>query len=155
MVSALADSAEGRVKERELTGTEPPPTSPGNDIRKGFVYERVPHVTLKSIANNPEIKEGMSRKEIDAAIARHAETELLYDRPYEDRKRIRVAGRFTVESLSPHRAATFSVGAEQAGGKDVDAYLKTILDNLLRRACRTAGATSGWSSPRWPPIRGS
>ncbi len=37
------------------------------DIRKGFVYKRIPHVTLKSIANNPDIKEGMTRAEIDAA----------------------------------------------------------------------------------------
>ncbi len=41
--------------------------------------------------------------EIDASIARHADIELLYDRPYEDRKIVRVAGPFTVESLSPHR----------------------------------------------------
>ncbi|MEW5993826.1 MAG: site-specific DNA-methyltransferase, partial [Candidatus Zixiibacteriota bacterium] len=73
------------------------------DIKKGVVYKRVPHVTLKSIANNPDIREGMTREEIDAAIARHAETELLYDQPYEDNKRIRVSGPFTVESLSPHR----------------------------------------------------
>ena len=45
----------------------------------------------------------MSRAEIDAAIAKHADTELLYDQPYEDNKRIRVTGPFTVESLSPHR----------------------------------------------------
>jgi len=42
-------------------------------------------------------------KEIDDSIARHADTELLYDQPYEDNKRIRVTGPFTVESLSPHR----------------------------------------------------
>ncbi len=77
--------------------------TPNNDIKKGFVYKRVPHVTLKSIANNPDIKEGMSRAEIDAAIARHADTELLYDQPYEDPKKIRVTGPFTVESLSPYR----------------------------------------------------
>ena len=47
----------------------------------------MPHVTLKSIANNPDIHEGMTREEIDAAIARHADTELLYDQPYEDNKR--------------------------------------------------------------------
>ncbi|WBB53307.1 site-specific DNA-methyltransferase [Verrucosispora sp. WMMD573] len=139
----LADSIEGRAKERELSGSEVAPTPPGNDIRKGFVYERVPHVTLKSIANNPDIKEGMSRKEIDAAIARHAETELLYDRPYEDKKRIRVAGRFTVESLSPHRPASFSVGEEQANGTDVNAYVKTILDNLAK-----AGVQNGWRNER-------
>ncbi len=63
----------------------------------------MPHVTLKSIAQNPDIHEGMSREEIDAAIARHAETEMLFDRPYEDRKIVRVTGPFTVESLSPHR----------------------------------------------------
>jgi len=63
----------------------------------------VPHITLKSIANNPDIKEGMSREEIDAAIAKHADTEILYDQPCDDKKRIRVSGPFTVESLSPHR----------------------------------------------------
>ena len=45
----------------------------------------------------------MSREEIDAAIARHSEQELLFDQPYEDRKIVRVCGPFTVESLSPHR----------------------------------------------------
>ena len=43
------------------------------------------------------------QKEIDASIARRADTEFLYDQPYEEPKRIRVAGPFTVESLSPHR----------------------------------------------------
>jgi len=45
----------------------------------------------------------MTRAEIDAAIAKHAETEILFDRPYSDNKTARVAGPFTVESLSPHR----------------------------------------------------
>jgi integrase len=53
----LADSPEGRKKEAELTGVAPPadalPTQ--GDIRRGFVYRRVPHVTLKSIANNTDI----------------------------------------------------------------------------------------------------
>ncbi len=99
----LADSAEGVAKESEITEQLPSRLKTEGDIRKGLVYRRVPHVTLKSIANNPDIKEGMSRQEIDAVIARHAEIELLYDRPYEDSKRIRVTGPFTVESLSPHR----------------------------------------------------
>jgi adenine-specific DNA-methyltransferase len=81
----------------------PPAYKTEEDIKKGFVYRRVPHITLKSIANNPDIEEGMSREKIDAAIARHADTEILYDQPYEDNKRIRVTGPFTVESLSPHR----------------------------------------------------
>ncbi len=99
----LADSSEGNAKGAELSGKTPPSYKTEADIKKGFVYKRVPHITLKSIANNPEIKEGMTREEIDAAIARHAETEILYDQPYEDNKRIRVTGPFTMESLSPHR----------------------------------------------------
>ena len=98
----MADSPEGQREEAKLSG-QPPLMQTQGDIRKGFVYERVPHVTLKSIAQNPDIREGMSRAEIDAAIARHADTELLYDRPRQDTKVVRVAGPFTVESLSPHR----------------------------------------------------
>ncbi len=101
----LADSPAGVSKEHELTKTVPPSQGPPttNDVSRGFVYERVPHVTLKPIANNPDIREGMTRQDIDAAIARHADTEVLYDRPYEDKNVVRVAGPFTVESLSPHR----------------------------------------------------
>lgn len=44
------------------------------------------------------------QKEIDASIAARAEVEYLYDKPYIDTSRVRVAGPFTVESLSPHRA---------------------------------------------------
>ena len=113
----LADSPEGRKKEAETLasgGRQPPDAAPNQgadaprspeqrDIRRGFVYKRVPHVTLKSIANNPDITEGMTREEIDAAIRKHAETEILYDQPYEDKGVVRVTGPFTVESLSPHR----------------------------------------------------
>ncbi len=169
----LADSVEGRKKEAEIGSgdfsrlwdgeektTEVVTTS---DIKRGFVYERVPHVTLKSIANNEEIDEIHARyqeqleplcleinklakkkweeweiprsddvvptsvgdkerlksllqkywelrrlrqKEIDASIARRADTEFLYDKPYQDNKRVRVSGPFTVESLSPHRVLT-------------------------------------------------
>ena len=43
------------------------------------------------------------QKKIDESIAKNADVEYLYDRPYEDKSRVRVAGPFTVESLSPHR----------------------------------------------------
>ena len=66
----LADSPEGIKKETELTGRTPPDYKTGGDIKKGFVYKRVPHVTLTSIATTQEIQEGMSRKEKDNAIAR-------------------------------------------------------------------------------------
>lgn len=68
-------------------------------VGSGFVYKSVAHVTLKSIANNPEIKEGMTRTEIDAAIARYAEQETLYDQPDPDRSKARVTGPFTVEAV--------------------------------------------------------
>jgi adenine-specific DNA-methyltransferase len=151
----LADSPEGQRKEAEVTGTPPKDTATHNDIRQGFIYERVPHITLRSIANNAEIDVIWERsqaaleplrdrlnaaldqswkewefpcqaapdwpaeasklhaewwaariarqKEIDASIAAKAEFEYLYDKPYPDPSRIRVAGPFTVESLSPHR----------------------------------------------------
>ena len=112
-----------------------------SDIRQGFVYKRVPHVTLKSIANNPEIKEGMTRKEIDAAIARHAESETLFDQPYEDKKTVRVSGPFTVESLSPHRTISVEEKKQRSEvGKNgwkmkvigPDSFATTILDNLRK-----------------------
>ena len=112
-----------------------------SDIRQGFDYERVQHITLKSIANNPDIKEGMSRAEIDAAIKRHAEFETLYDKPREDKGKVRVTGPFTVESLSPHRSLTFardvepeareSISEEEAatGGPNFE---QSILENLAK-----------------------
>ncbi len=104
----LADSPEGRSKEQALTGQPLPISESRGDIRQGFVYERVQHITLKSIANNPDIRDGMSRDEIDVAIKRHADFELLYDKPYEDKHKVRVTGPFTVESLSPHRSIAFA-----------------------------------------------
>ncbi|MCA3386456.1 MAG: site-specific DNA-methyltransferase [Roseomonas sp.] len=151
----LADSREGQRKEGEVTRSAPKTTPTTGRLRQGFVYERVPHITLKSIANNAEIdviweqaqtvleplratlntaltktwqeweipreagkdwpaeaKKAHAawwqariarQKEIDASIAARADVEYLYDKPYEDKSRIRVAGPFTVESLSPHR----------------------------------------------------
>jgi adenine-specific DNA-methyltransferase len=132
----MADTPEGQRKEADLTGQMPIESTAG-DIRKGFVYERVPHVTLKSIAQNPDIHEGMTRAEIDAAIAKHAETEILFDRPYSDNKTVRVAGPFTVESLSPHRVV--ADGPEDlvnppAPVEESGRFVETILANL-----RTSG----------------
>lgn len=132
----LADSADGIRKEAEITGKVPPDHPTDGDVRKGFVNKRVPHVTLKSIANNPDIREGMTREQIDAAIAKHAETEILYDKPYEDPKRIRVTGPFTVESLSPHRVLSTDEdrpATESVGQRDTVVKFETmILDNLLK-----------------------
>jgi adenine-specific DNA-methyltransferase len=151
----LLDSRDGQIKEAEVTCTALSSQPVRGNILHGFVYERVPHITLKSIANNAEIdviwdkwqaeleplREPLNtalmkqwqeweiprqadatwsdaakklhadwwqarinrQKEIDASIAAKAEFEFLYDKPYENKKAVRVAGPFTVESLSPHR----------------------------------------------------
>ena len=153
----LADSPEGRRKDSELYAQPLPPAETAGDIRHGFVYERVQHITLKSIANNPDIVEGMSRQAIDAAIRRHAEFELLYDKPCEDPKKVRVAGPFTVESLSPHRSLAFAGSAvDGTGARNTDAaalssepsngdasFEQTILANL-----RSAGIQNGRRNER-------
>lgn len=54
--------------------------------------------------------------EMDASIARRADTEILYDQPYEDAKRLRVTGPFTVESLSPHRTISVKRKKDLADG---------------------------------------
>ena len=151
----LSDSVEGTAKEAEIARVEAANGPAYGDIRQGFVYERVPHIQLRDIANNAEIdviwerfqdaleplrsqlnatlgevweeweipseaEDGWSaearalhvqwweqriarQREIDASIAAKADFEYLYDKPYEDRRKERVAGPFTVESLSPHR----------------------------------------------------
>ena len=151
----LADSPEGQVKQAEVERRAAVESPTYGNVRQGFVYERVPHITLRAIANNTEIdviwedaqqkleplREELNRvlgesweeweiprdadetwpeeavrlhaqwweqciarqKEIDASIAANADYEYLYDKPYEDRGKVRVAGPFTVESISPHR----------------------------------------------------
>ena len=51
----LSDSRDGQLKEAEIASRAPADTPTYNNIWQGFVYERVPHITLKSIANNAEI----------------------------------------------------------------------------------------------------
>ena len=72
---------------------------PDEDIGSGFNYKTVPHIMLRSIVNNPDIKEGMSQKQIDAAIARHSPQEILYDQPLVDKGKKRVTGPFSVEAV--------------------------------------------------------
>jgi adenine-specific DNA-methyltransferase len=157
----LADSPEGRKKEAELTGVPLADLPTERDIRRGFVYKRVPHVTLKSIANNPDIKEDMTREQIDAAIRRHAETETLYDQPYEDKNVIRVSGPFTVESLSPHRV--FPAGANGAGEQGASAphdadsswdFVNRILNNLLKAGVQNTKRKERLEFDRLDPYAG-
>jgi adenine-specific DNA-methyltransferase len=222
----LADSRDGKRKEMEIVGrvsdsvtrqsepqtsgyaalTRPTGAAQGN-LRHGFVYERVPHITLKSIANNTEIdviwdkwqgkleplrdalndelhRAGHARRKdgghrppyeewqiprdadaqwpdaakkhhadwwqariarqsaIDASIAAKAEFEYLYDKPFDDKKKVRVAGPFTVESLSPHRVLAVDENDElidraaqpEAGYGEERDFVQMILENL-----KTAG----------------
>ncbi len=72
---------------------------PKEGVASGLKCKTVPHITLKSIANNPEIREGLTRNQIDAAIRKYADQETLYDQPYIDKKKTRVTGPFTVEAV--------------------------------------------------------
>ena len=156
----LADSSEGIKKESELTGKIPPEYKTGDDIRKGFVYKRVPHITLKSIANNADIEEGMTREQINAAIARHADTEVLYDQPYKDNKCVRVCGPFSVESLSPHRVLSTSdenqdgTASEQNGRKQQD-FSTMILENLKKAGVQNTRKSERLSFDRLDPYAGA
>jgi adenine-specific DNA-methyltransferase len=101
------------------------------DVKHGFNCRTVPHVTLKAIAQNPDIRAEMSRDQIDQAIARHAEQETLYDQPREDRKKVRVTGPFTVESLSPHRTLEPADTTEDVAESGIE-FVPTILENLRK-----------------------
>jgi adenine-specific DNA-methyltransferase len=265
----LKDSEEGQKKEAEVTRSAPATHATYNDIRHGFVYARVPHITLKSIANNteidtiweamqPAVEEALAalntalaghpvpfevqtggrkgqvidftargevelpsgemapangfmewevpreapggtddiptqyrrdtdapkwpdaahqalarfweariarQREIDASIAAKADHEYLYDKPYEDKKRIRVAGPFTVESLSPHRTQAVNEygeiidehdgakGGRERGAKEADNYREAILENLSKAGVQQSGredAISFNSLTPWP-----
>ncbi len=211
----LADSAEGMMKEAEITGQVPPASlaKNENDIKKGFVYKRVPHITLKSIANNEEIdaihtkwqerlepirkklnkllkqsweewqiprelpnekpqseirnlhSEWWSlrrerQKEIDDAIAKRADTELLYDQPYEDNKRIRVSGPFTAESLSPHRVLSTEeerpASEVQAQKEPSNGQFETmIIDNLKKAGVQNTRKNERLKFDRLEPFAGT
>ena len=242
----LADSPEGLAKGAEITHRAMSEKPTYLNIRQGFVYERVPHITLRDIANDAEIdviyeefqqelepiraelnqmldnsweeweiprepgdpwpegavvawhrlrdgsndgektellrilnreldrsytlddfpeqprdpwepvatelherwwKQRIARqKEIDASIAAKAEFEYLYDKPYEDRRKVRVAGPFTVESITPHRV----LGVDENGdvidgiaepkngyGAGYD-FAEVILENLRRSSVQQA-----------------
>jgi adenine-specific DNA-methyltransferase len=132
----LADSPEGRVKEAELVGSDDSGQSTTGDIRMGFVNNRARRITLRSIATNPDIVEGMDGESIMAAIDRFAETEVLFDRPFEDPKRVRVSGPFTAESLSPHRSVSFREygddGAVRLESEETAEFSSMILENLRK-----------------------
>jgi len=102
----------------------------------------------------------MTRQELDAAIARHAESETLYDQPYEDNKRVRVCGPFSVESLSPHRmlstADDYQDGpvTEQEAQKEQD-FATMILDNLKKAGVQNTRKDERLTFDRLDPYAGA
>src|SRR5450759_2127523 len=155
----LADSPEGLKKETELTGIKPPTYDTAGDIRKGFVFKRVPHVTLGAIANNPEIKEGMTREQVETTIARNADSELLYDQPMIDNKIVRVCGPFSVESLSPHRVLSTAdddmngTVSEQEAQKQQD-FVTTIIENMAKAGVQNTRRKERLKFDRLEPYAG-
>lgn len=155
----LADSHEGFQKEQEVQGRVLEKTDFSNDVRKGFVYRRVPHVTLKSIAQNPDITDGMTKSAIKAAIDKWSEQEVLLDSPFEDGKRIRVSGPFSVESLSPHRVLAFadsdsSGSVSQREAQEQLDFVSMILDNLKKSGVQNTIKNERLSFMRIEPYAG-
>ena len=194
----LADSKDGQLKEAELSRRTPSEMPAYGNVRRGFVYERVPHITLRDIARNTEIddiwdaaqteleplREELNgtlgttweeweipreadeswpeeaatlhalwwerriarQQEIDASIAARADFEYLYDKPYEDRNKVRVAGPFTVESISPHRVLGVDengdvidhIAEPNSGYNTGYDFGQVILDNLKRSGVQQA-----------------
>ncbi len=199
----LADSRDGQLKEAEVARSTPSSQPARGNVRHGFVYERVPHIMLSSVAKNAEIdviwdtwqetleplrerlntalkktwkeweipREADSQwpdaakklhaewwqariarqQEIDKSIAAKAEFEYLYDKPYEDKKKVRVAGPFTVESLSPHRVLGVDEndelidGVRERGGEFAakQTFPQMVLENL-----KTAGVQQAHKEDR-------
>lgn len=197
----LRDTPEGVREEAKLRRVPPPEERLAEvsrrgrkpDIRQGFVYERIPHIMLSSIASNAEIdviwadfqarleplREALNtaigqswqewdiprdvgkdwpaaardahsawwdqrikrQKEIDASIAAKADYEYLYDKPIPDPSKVRVAGPFTVESLSPHRVLAvdhddelIDTAADRPEPQEAQDFTTMVLENL-----RTSG----------------
>ena len=94
---------------------------PAEGVGSGFSYKTVPHITLRSIANNPDIRAGMTRAEIDAAIARQAPQETLYDQPLVDRRKQRVSGPFSVEAVPAPTVAPLEQFSEEGDAENYSA----------------------------------
>ena len=190
----LADSQEGQRKQADITHTAPSDSPTYGNLRQGFVYERIPHITLGAIANNAEVdviwrrfqqtleplrkelnrrigktweeweiprdahetwpeetqmihsdwwEQCMTRQnQIDAAIAAKASYEYLYDKPYEDGRKVRVAGPFTVESISPHRMLAVDENDEYidtAAHANLDHIEKQDFDAMILEHLKTSG----------------
>jgi len=100
----------------------------------------------------------LRQAEIDASIARHSESEILYDRPYEDNSRLRVTGPFTVESLSPHRVLSMDAvlsASEEAGRQaEVTDFATMVIENLKVAGVQNTRKQERLSFDRLEPYAG-
>ncbi|MBD5291984.1 MAG: site-specific DNA-methyltransferase [Bacteroides sp.] len=97
------------------------------NIRQGFVYKTVPHITLKSLANDLE-----------------PEVETLYDQPLEDKKRIRVSGPFTVDTLQSYNV----VSPESVDERPNEAEENRLFQDRIFSHLQTSGIRNGDKSQR-------
>ena len=117
---------------------------PDEGVGSGFKYKTAPHITLGSIANNPDIKEGMTQAEIDEAIAQHSPQETLYDQPLVDTGKKRVTGPFSVEAVPAPAVKPLDDTGDQDGAAADDSVARSgeskrqadWRDQLLRAGIR-------------------
>lgn len=102
--------------------SEKPANEQEGDIRQGFVYDEVPHITLKSLANDEP-----------------PSTETLYDKPFEDKKKLRVSGPFTVETLQNFEPISpAEMGKLEQDNEENEAFEARVFEHL-----RSAGVKNG------------
>ena len=188
----LVDSREGQLKVAQINDKAPSEKPVNGDLRQGFVYQRVPNISLKTLVNHSEVdviwgrsnsllqpllvklnesvNQNMSewqlpdisppewdlkatrlhkeitdliktrQTEIDESIQLHSDYDYLFDKPYEDLNTARVAGPFTVESISPHRIMGVNSNDELIDSQKLlrdaegNEFIQMIMDNL-----KTAG----------------
>jgi adenine-specific DNA-methyltransferase len=91
------------------------------------------------------------QQQIDASIAAKAEFEYLYDKPYVDNRKVRVAGPFTVESVSPHRALDVDENGDLidgVAGRDPEEEAKQTFPQMILENLRTAGVQQAHKDDR-------
>jgi adenine-specific DNA-methyltransferase len=136
----LLDSHDGRLEDARLSGfsiaSDAPP--PAGDLKKGFVYERVRHLSREDITNNTLIAANLMPGDVERTILASAPKEYLVDRPLVDKSAVRVAGPFTVESLAPGEAQPLDAYRDGTAKVEQADFVEIMLDNI-----KTSGISNG------------
>ncbi len=119
-VDVVSETKNDKIKK---TITEKKELECNSDVRLGFVYEEVPHITLKSLANNePPV------------------TESLFDKPSIDKKKIRMSGPFTVETLQNFEPVS---PEELRNRQDIDESQESNFEQKISEHLKSAGVKTG------------